>query len=131
MDWIIREARAGMSVCSIIFQYHAMTVKDIDPFVATGIIAMGVIESAKTTPPQPGTKPPKKERRLVLGDQDAAMKDASANGSGYIAIIPEILKMLEEKNIDPFLVYEQAVRKQMEEQVDRFDFADGCGCSLP
>ncbi len=115
-------ARAGMIVCSIIFQYHAMTVKDIDPFVATGIIAMGVIEGAKTAPPQPGTKPPKKERRFVLGDQDAAMKDASANGSGYIAINPEILKMLKEKNIDPFLVYEQAVQKQMEEKVDRFDF---------
>lgn len=115
-------ARAGMIVCSMIFNYHSLKVKDIDPYVATGIVAMGVIEGAKTAPPRPGTKPVKEERRFVLGDQDAAMRDAIANGSGYIAINPEILKMLKEKNIDPFLVYEQAVLKQMEEKVDRFDF---------
>lgn len=44
-------ARAGVIVCSIVFQYHCMSVKDIDPFVATGIIAMGVIEGAKNAPP--------------------------------------------------------------------------------
>jgi len=115
-------ARAGMIVCSMVFNYHCMKVKDIDPYVATGVIAMGVVEGAKTAPPRLGTKPPKKERRFVLGEQDAAMQDALANGSGYIAINPEILKMLKEKNIDPFLVYEQAVLKQMEEKVDRFDF---------
>lgn len=118
----LESARAGMIICSMIFQYHCIRSRDIDPYVATGIVAMGVVEGAKTAPPQPGTKLPKKERRFVLGDQDAAMKDAIANGSGYIAINPEILKMLKEKNIDPFLVYEQAVRKQMEEKVDRFDF---------
>ena len=44
-------ARAGMVACSIIFQYHCMVVKDIDPFVATGIVSMGVVEGAKTAPP--------------------------------------------------------------------------------
>ncbi len=83
---------------------------------------MGVVEGAKTSPPRLGTKPVKKESRFVLGDQDAAIQDALANGGGFIEINPEILKMLKEKNIDPFLVYEQAVLKQMQEKVDRFDF---------
>ena len=48
-------ARAGMIVCSIMFQYHAVQVKDIDPFVATGIVAMGVVEGAKTAPPPLGS----------------------------------------------------------------------------
>jgi hypothetical protein len=115
-------ARAGMIVCSMVFNYHCMRVKDIDPYIATGIVAMGIVEGAKTAPPRLGTKPPKKERRCVLGEQEAAMRDALANGSGYVAINPGVLKMLKEKNIDPFLVYEQAVLKQMEEKVDRFDF---------
>lgn len=115
-------ARAGMIVCSMVFNYHCLKVKDIDPYVATGIIAMGVVEGAKTAPPRPGTKPARKESRFVLGDRDAAIQDALANGSGFIDINPEVLKMLKEKSIDPFLVYEQAVLKQMEEKTDRFDF---------
>ncbi|MCI0608115.1 MAG: hypothetical protein L0Z71_03505 [Anaerolineae bacterium] len=115
-------ARAGMIVCSIVFQYHCVSVKDIDPFVATGIIAMGVVEGTKTAPPPLGSKPVKKEKRFVLGEQDAAIQDALANGGGFMDINPEIMKMLKEKNIDPFLVYEQAVLKQMEEKIDRFDF---------
>ena len=67
-------------------------------------------------------KSPKKERRFVLGEKDAAKQDALANGGGYIEINPLVVKTLEEKNIDPFLVYQQAVIKQMEEKVDRFDF---------
>jgi hypothetical protein len=115
-------ARAGMIVCSIVFQYHCVSAKDVDPFVATGIIAMCLIEGAKTAPPPLGSKPSRKKNRFVLGEQGAVIQDALTNGGGYVNINPEILKMLKEKNIDPFLVYEQAVLKQMEEKVDRFDF---------
>ena len=115
-------ARAGMIVCSMVFNYHCLKVKDIDPYVATGIVAMGVVEGAKTAPPLTGTKPVKKERRFVLGEKDAAIQDALDNGGGFIDINPEIVKTLKEKNIDPFLIYEQAVLKQMEEKVYRFDF---------
>jgi hypothetical protein len=115
-------ARAGMIVCAIILQFHNSRAKDIDPYVGTSIIAMSLVEGAKTAPPPLGSKPPKKERRFVLGEQDAAIQDALANGGEFIDINPGILKMLQEKNIDSFLVYEQAVRKQMEEKVDRFDF---------
>jgi hypothetical protein len=44
-------ARAGMVVCSILFQHHSTVAKDIDPSVAAGIIAQGIIEAAKTAPP--------------------------------------------------------------------------------
>jgi hypothetical protein len=117
-------ARAGMVVCSIVFQYHCINVKDIDPFVATGIIAIGVVEGAKTAPPPMGAKPVMKEKRFVLGEREAAKKDALANGGGFIDINPEVLKTLKESNIDPFLVHEQAMLKQMEEKVDRFDFVE-------
>ncbi len=43
-------ARAGMILCSIVFNYHCIANKDIDPYVATGIVAMGVVEGAKTSP---------------------------------------------------------------------------------
>jgi hypothetical protein len=44
------EAMAGMVVCSIVFQHHVTVVKDIDPYIATGLVAMGVVEGAKTAP---------------------------------------------------------------------------------
>ena len=107
-------ARAGMIICSIIFQFHCVREKDIDPYVATSIIAMGVVEGAKTAPPPLGSKPAKKATRFVLGEQNAAIQDALANGGEFIDIHPEVIKMLKDKNIDPFLVYEKAVLKQME-----------------
>ncbi|MCI0552117.1 MAG: hypothetical protein L0287_14295 [Anaerolineae bacterium] len=44
-------ARAGVVLCSILFQYHSTTLKEIDPYVAAGIVAQGIIEAAKTVPP--------------------------------------------------------------------------------
>ena len=118
-------AYAGMILCSVLFQYHYTKARDIDPFAATGIIAWGIIEGAKTAPAPAGSKPKlpaRKERRFVLGEHDAAVQDALDNGGGFIDINPGVLNMLKAQNIDPFLVYEQAVLKQMEEKVDRFDF---------
>jgi len=118
-------ARAGMIICSITFHYHCMKVKDIDPYVATGIIAMGIVEGAKTAPPPLGSKPKlefENTSRLVLGEQDAAREEALATGATYIEIHPEILKMLQQKNVDPYLVYEEGVRKQIEAKVARIDF---------
>ena len=43
-------ARAGMIICSMIFDYHCVKNGDIDPYVATGIVAMGVVEGAKNKP---------------------------------------------------------------------------------
>src|SRR5689334_13157395 len=47
-------ARAGMIICSMLFEYHTKKIKDIDPFMAAGIVAMGVVEGAKTAPPKLG-----------------------------------------------------------------------------
>ena len=44
-------ARAGVVLCSVLFQYHSTTLKEIDPYVAAGIVAQGIIEAAKTVPP--------------------------------------------------------------------------------
>jgi hypothetical protein len=44
-------ARAGVVVCSILFQHHATSAKEIDPYVAAGIVAQGILEAAKTAPP--------------------------------------------------------------------------------
>lgn len=115
-------ARAGMVICSIIFQYHCVRSKDIDPYVATGIVAMGVIEGAKTAPAHLGSKPARKAKRFVLGELEAVIQDTRANGGIYTNINPETLKMLKEKNIDPYLVHEKALLNHMEEKIDRLDF---------
>jgi hypothetical protein len=118
-------ARAGMVVSSIIFQYHCTKAKDVDPQVAVGIVAMGIVEGAKTAPPPLGGKPKtgtKKMTRLVLGEPDAAREEALATGAIYIELNPEVLKVLQQKNIDPYLIYEQGVRKQIEERIARIDF---------
>lgn len=43
-------ARAGVVLCSMLFQHHSSN-KDIDQNVAAGLIAQGIIEAAKTAPP--------------------------------------------------------------------------------
>ena len=44
-------ARAGVVLCSVLFQLHSTMLKEIDPYVAAGIVAQGIIEAAKTVPP--------------------------------------------------------------------------------
>ena len=143
-------ARAGMVVCSMIFQYHCTAVKDIDPYVATGIIAMGIVEGAKTEPPPlkshssptpasnhkntqltgllksiaenstSGTGP-----RLVLGEGMTSMQEALSKGGKYILVHPEVLNQLRQNNIDPFLIYEAAMRLEMESKIPQIDFIGG------
>src|SRR5215216_103491 len=47
----LNAARAGMVVCSIVFEYHCKTARELDSFVGAGIVAMGIVEGAKTAPP--------------------------------------------------------------------------------
>lgn len=47
-------ARAGVVLCSVLFQYHSTTLKEIDAYVAAGIVAQRIIEAAKTVPPPLG-----------------------------------------------------------------------------
>jgi hypothetical protein len=127
-------ARAGMVVCSIIFQHHCTVAKDIDPYVATGIVAMGVVEGAKTAPPPLGTKDtsaPQKQNegkqnkdRLVLGERDAVIQETHENGGVFIDINPGVLQILKQGNIDPYLIHEKGLLQQIEARIPRIDFVN-------
>lgn len=127
----LNAARAGMVVSSFVFEYHCKKVKDIDPFVATGIVAMGVVEGAKTAPPPYGTKaanispanaPAKNDNRLVLGERDAAIQEALDTGGAFIDPHPEVAAMLQKSGIDPYMIYEKALQQKIEEKIGRIDF---------
>lgn len=143
-------ARAGMVVCSIIFQHHCTVVKDIDPYVAAGIVAMGIVEGAKTAPPplKPESSPASASReqnnqfagvlksiaenstsgtgvRLVIGEGMTSMQEALSKGGKYVLVHPEVLNKLRESNIDPFLIYEAAMRMEVESKIPRIDFVGG------
>jgi hypothetical protein len=120
-------ARAGMMVCSMVFQYHYTVAKDIDPYIATGIVAMGVVEGAKTAPPplgSGGNTKSNKSNRLVLGEQDAVIKDIRENGGTFIDINPGVLALLKQGNLDPYLIHERALLKQIEAKIPRIDFVN-------
>jgi hypothetical protein len=148
----LESARAGMVLCSIVFHYHCIENKGIDPYVAIGIVAMGVIEGAKTsqmplkskgsmsTPASSqnaqnnqmagllrsiaGNSTGGSGTRLVLGEGMLAMRETLNNGGKYILVNPGVLMKLEESNIDPFLVYETALRMELESKIPRIDFVN-------
>jgi len=137
-------ARAGMVVCSIIFEYHK--IKDIDPYVATGIVTMGVVEGAKTAPPplkSEKSSPPAEQnnqipellksiavsqtngsgQRLVIGEGVQSMMEALGNGGKYVMLHPEVENKLKQNNIDPYLIYETALRMEIGAGISRIDLA--------
>ncbi len=144
----LESARAGMIVCSILFNYHCLKNKDIDPYVATGIVVMGIVEGAKTSPVQRNsqeTTPASNNSsnaneaaelirtiaessvsgsgsRLVLGDKDAVVQEAIDNGGKFILVHPEVENQLKSGNFDPFLIYVTALTIEMESQISRIDF---------
>lgn len=125
----LQGAWAGMIVSSIVFEYQCKKAKDIDPFVAAGIVAMGIVEGAKTAPPAFGTKasssgrpPAKNNDRLVLGERDAAIQEALEHGGNFIDVNPEAMSMLKASGIDPYMIYEKALQQKIEEKIGRIDF---------
>lgn len=140
-------ARAGMVICSMVFNYHCVNNKDIDPYVATGIVAMGVVEGAKTSPvPLGGTTASdnnsKEDQaagliktiaessvsgagtRLVLGETFAAGKEAQTNGGKYILVHPEVQNQLKSANFDLFLIYETVLLLELQNKIEQVDFVD-------
>jgi hypothetical protein len=143
-------AWAGMIICSIVFNYHCISNKDVDPYVATGIVAMGVVEGAKTSPVPLGSKASSTDagsnskgnqaadliktiagtssngsgERLVLGEKFTAMKEAMDNGGKYILVHPEVENKLQQAGIDPYLIYSTALIKQVEAKIPRIDFVN-------
>jgi len=146
----LESARAGMVVCSMLFNYHCIKNKDIDPYVATGIVAMGVVEGAKTSPvssksngtastPKTDTKEQQITQlirtiaessisgsgtRLVLGEQDAVMREVLGNSGKYILVHPEVANQLKRGDFDPYLIYATALIMEMENKISRIDFVD-------
>lgn len=118
-------ARAGMVVCSMIFQYHCVRSKDIDPYVATGIVAMGVVEGAKTAPLPVGSRPKVEINhggRFLMGELDDVVPESLANGGTFIDPGAQALETLKRGNIDPYLVYEQGLRTAIEAKTPTLEF---------
>ena len=146
----VESAWAGMVICSMFFNYHCVKNKDIDPYVATGIVGMGVIEGAKTSPMSlksevsnttstnnsqksqaadliktiAGTSLSGSGERLVLGEQFTAMKEAMKNGGKYILVHPEVTSKLQEAGLDPFVIQVTALIGEMESKISQIDFVD-------
>jgi len=141
-------ARAGMIVCAMVFRHACTVAKDIESDVAAGIVAMGIVEGAKTAPPPLKSGKTTKHAftnnqnqqvagllksiaenstngsgtRLVLGEGMTAMQEASSHGGKYILVHPMVLSQLQGNNIDPFFVYEAAIRLEIESKIPRIDF---------
>lgn len=127
-------AWAGMIVCSIVFEFHCISKKDIDPYIATGIVAMGVVEGAKTSPTSRSSDKIKTEMdsisqsvqekfsRFVIGNLEDIIPDVNKNGGQYTQLHPLVEQKLKDGNIDPKVIYIQGLETQLEEKVSRVDF---------
>jgi hypothetical protein len=144
----LESARAGMVICSILFQYHCIANEDIDPYVATGIVAMGVVEGAKTSPvplnsksadakPNQDTQGNDPENliktiagtsisgsgtRLVLGERDAAIQEATKNGGKFILVHPQVASQLQQAGLNPYIINITALILEMESKISKIDF---------
>ena len=63
--------------------------------------------------------------RLILGDGMTPMQASLASGGKYILVHPAILRELQQRNIDPFLIYKAALRMEMESKISRIDLIGG------
>lgn len=130
-------ARAGMLVCAISLRYHCRVARDLDPGIAAGIITRGILTGAivsgmRTYPPSLNLEGPIGleicastkcfESRLVLGEHDAAIQDVLDHGGMSINIGAEVLRMLQRKNIDPYIAYEREMCLQVRAKIPRIDF---------
>jgi hypothetical protein len=148
-------ARAGVIVCSMLFNYHCVKRQDLDPRLGAGIISMGIVAGAKTAPiplhsERRASTPEKKAGsqnnqlaavirsiaensidgsgdRLILGEGMIPMQAALESGGKYILVHLEIVNQLQQKNIDPFLVYEAALRMEVESRISQIDLVGTTG----
>jgi hypothetical protein len=146
-------ARAGMIVCSMAFGYLCLRRKDIDPRIGAGIISTGIVAGAKTAPiplkPQgdsssvaAGNNTQNNQLievlksiavnstsgsgvRLVIGEGMQSMGEALSKGGKYILLHPEVVNKLKQNNIDPYLVYEAAMRIEIGGRIPQIDFVSG------
>jgi len=148
-------ARAGVIVCSMLFNYHCVKRQDLNPRLGAGIISMGIVTAAKTAPmplpsERPATPPTQPTAaqddplaavirsiaensidgsgsKLILGEGMTPMQAALASGGKYILVHPEVVRQLQLKNIDPFLVYEAALRIELESKISQIELVGTTG----
>ena len=60
--------------------------------------------------------------RLILGEGMASMQDAMTKGGKYILVHPGVVDKLKQNKIDPYLVYEAALRIEVESKIPQIDF---------
>jgi hypothetical protein len=146
-------ARAGVLVCSMAMGYLCLRRKAIDPRIGAGIVGTSIILASKTAPvplnPQnarstigEGNNAQNNQliellrsiavnqtngsgQRLVIGEGMQSMMEAMGNGGRYILLHPEIVNELQKNNIDPYLVYEVAMRIEIEGKIPQIDFIGG------
>lgn len=146
-------ARAGIIACAMLFNYHCMKRQDLDPRLGAGIISMGIVTGAKTAPmplgqgtqsrtPAPGATSQDSQlaeviksiaensidgsgSKLILGEGMTPMQAALGSGGKYILVHPEVVRQLQLKNIDPFLVYEAALRMEIASGISQIDLVGG------
>ncbi len=63
--------------------------------------------------------------RLILGEGMAPLSEARKNGGRYILVHPEVIRKLEENGIDAFLVYETALKMELDSRIPTIDFISG------
>ena len=63
-----------------------------------------------------------KNNRLVLGERELVLREVRANGGIYIDPHPEVLRILQAGNIDPYLIHEQGLLKQIEAKIPGIQF---------
>ena len=146
-------ARAGIIACAMLFNYHCVKRQDLDPRLGAGIISMGIVTGAKTAPtplgqgtqshaPAPAATSQDSQlaeviksiaensidgsgNRLILGEGMTPMQAALGSGGRYILVHPEVVRQLQLKNIDPFLVYEAALRMEIASGISQIDLVGG------
>jgi len=63
--------------------------------------------------------------RLILGEGMLPMQASLESGGKYILVHPAILRELQQRNIDPFLIYEAALRMELASRIRRIDLIGG------
>ena len=144
-------ARAGMIVCSMAVSYLCLRRKAIDPRIGAGIVGTSIIRAAKTAPVplNPQSSPSSAAsgnntqnnqlvellksvatnstngsgQRLVIGEGVTSMREAISNGGKYTMLHPEVENKLKQNNIDPYLIYEAALRIEIGAGIPRIDLA--------
>ena len=63
-----------------------------------------------------------KKNRFLLGEREAVIQESKEHGGTYIDPNPQVLQMLKQSNVDPYLIYEKGMLSAIEDKIPRIDF---------